>query len=244
MVAPAPTRTRAEVAAETISEIARASVPGARLGSRAELRELCGVSVGTLHEALRLLQSTGEIVVRTGPGGGIFAGESSALGDLVRSVRAQGLTVPSYAETARVLAALSPLVFEDAVAAIDVDGAALLRQRFEALQKASRAELRDVVQASLEVFATIASIPPAGILRTIAGSILRVQLDTLRSISGPIDPEWRADVEAHVAAAAVLVDAIVARDAQAALAARGRPEFMRLFESIARVDGHGGPSLS
>src|SRR3546814_2652311 len=55
------TPSRAEAAAEQIAELARSAAPGTRLGSREELRALCGVSVGTLHEALRLLQSTSEI---------------------------------------------------------------------------------------------------------------------------------------------------------------------------------------
>lgn len=191
------------------------------------------MSVGTLHEALRLLQSTGEIVVRTGPGGGIFAGQSSALSDLVRSVNMLAATDQMYPQVARVFAALSPLLFEDAIAAMDDAGAALLNDRLGVLREARHGELRDVFRASLEMFSTIATIPEPGILAAIAGAILRLQLDTLRRISGPVDPDWRGEVDAHVDAVAGLVAAIVERDLAAALAARRRPGFMRLFEALA-----------
>ena len=227
-----PARSRAEIAAELISDLARESGPGVRLGSRVELKERCGVSVGTLHEALRLLQSTGEIVVRTGPGGGIFAGESSALSDLVRSVQNQGTAAQNYAEVARVMNVLNPLIIQDAVTAINADGARLLRLRVDALKDASRGELREFVRASLELFATIAAIPPAGILKAIAGSVLRLQLDTLLRITGAIDDGTRPIVDEHIVAASALVDAIVDRDPARALAARERPEFKRLFATL------------
>src|SRR3546814_20625196 len=83
------TPSRAEAAAEQIAELARSAAPGTRLGSREELRALCGVSVGTLHEALRLLQSTSKIFVRPGHGGGVLAAESSRVSDLLCNVTGQ-----------------------------------------------------------------------------------------------------------------------------------------------------------
>ncbi|MCV2393737.1 GntR family transcriptional regulator [Actinotalea sp. M2MS4P-6] len=232
--APTASRSRAEVAAETIGRLARDLDPGARLGNRAELREACAVSVGTLHEALRLLQSTGEVVVRTGPGGGVFKGESSALSDLVRSVRGQAGAPVDYAEIARVLDALAPLVIDDAIRGLDDDARTVLRRRADALAAADHS-LRDVVRASLELFATIVSTPPPGVLRTVVASILRVQLDLLRRIDTHVDPDWRAVVDQHVAAATAVVDAILAGDLDAALAARARPEFGLLFERVAQT---------
>ena len=224
---------RAAVAAETIADLARHAAPGTRLGSRDELRARCGVSVGSLHEALRLLQSTGEIVVRTGPGGGVFAGESSALSALVRSVRHADQAPTDYADVARVMRALSPLIIEDAIAAIDDDGIRRLRTQLDRLTVAAHAPLQDVVRVSLELFATIVGIPPAGALAVVAGAVLRTQLDLLAQLAGATaDAGWRAAVDRHVEAAGVLVEAIVARDLDAALAARGRPEFMALFESL------------
>ena len=225
---------RAETAAEQIAQLARGVGAGDRLGSREDLRALCGVSVGTLHEALRLLQSTGEIFVRTGPGGGVFAGESSALSDLVRSIHGQVFDAPLYPQTARVLDALRPLIFADAIAGMNDAAAAVLEERLSALTAARSGDLRDFVRASLELFATIVSIPPAGILQTVAASILRAQMDTLRDLSGQIDPEWRREADEHSDAAARLVRSIVEADHSGALAHATDPTFTGLFESIGR----------
>src|SRR3546814_8638158 len=130
------TPSRAWAAAEQIAELARSAAPGTRLGSREELRALCGVSVGTLHEALRLLQSTSEIFVRTGPGGGVFAGESSVMSDIIRSVIGQPPAADLFSQTARVLHALRPLIFAAAIDRINADGVAMLRQRVAALEEA------------------------------------------------------------------------------------------------------------
>ena len=48
---------------------------GQRLGTKEELRVLCGVSVGTFNEALRLVQARGVLTVRTGRVGGLFASQ-------------------------------------------------------------------------------------------------------------------------------------------------------------------------
>jgi len=226
-------RSRAEIAAETIAQLAREAGAGARLGSREDLRALCGVSVGTLHEALRLLQSTGEIFVRTGPGGGVFAGESSALSDLVRSIHGQVFGAPLYPQTARVLGALRPLIFADAVASLDEASAALLEERVSALEAVRGGDVREFVSASLEVFATIVSIPPPGILRTVAASILRAQMDTLRGLSGGIDPDLRREADEHAAAVSRMTRAVIDGDLDAALLHADGPGFMRLFEVIA-----------
>jgi len=232
---------RAERAAARIVELAVAAGVGTRLGSRDELRVICGVSIGTLHEALRLLQSTGEIVVRTGPGGGVFAGERSALADLVRAVRRP--LAPDFPQVARILTALSPLVIADAVAALDDAGARSLRERLAAIV-AARAEgsgaegLRGVAHASLELFATIASLPDDGILRAVTGTTLAIQISALPTITGPVTAHWGALVDRHVAAVTEVVDAICAGDPSAASAARSTGDPMEFFRALAD-DGHG-----
>lgn len=227
------TPSRAETTAEHIADLARRAGSGVRLGSREELRVRCGVSLGTLHEALRLLQSTGEIFVRTGPGGGVFAGESSALSDLVRSIHGQVFAAPLFPQTARVLDALRPLIFADAIDTLSDADVATLSERVTALKAARGGEMRDVVRASLEVFATIVSIPPPGILRTVAAAILRAQMDTVRDLSGHVGRDHRGEVDEHVDVVAHMVAAIIAADLPAALAHADDPKFMKLFAAIA-----------
>src|SRR4051812_45210697 len=46
--------------------------PGARLGTKEDLRRTYGVAVGTVNEALRILEARGLVRARPGPGGGLF----------------------------------------------------------------------------------------------------------------------------------------------------------------------------
>ena len=70
---------RSEYAAALLAKLAERSSPGARLGTKVQLREMCEVSVGTFNEAVKLAQSRGYVTSRPGPGGGIFAAEPSAM---------------------------------------------------------------------------------------------------------------------------------------------------------------------
>lgn len=233
------TRARAEVAADLIADAARQAEAGARLGSREELRLRCGVSVGTLHEALRLLQATGEIVVRPGPGGGVFAGEKSALTAMLRDVQRAAVT-PDFAQLRRVLDALVPLVVEDAVGALDAPGGARLRASLAALVATTEgSSLRDVVRASLEVFATVVSLPPPGILAVMVSSLLRTQIAALPDLDAPLDPDWRDLVDRHVAAVSRLVDALVDRDVDTALSTCRTPAFMGVFAAVTAATAAG-----
>jgi DNA-binding FadR family transcriptional regulator len=51
--------------------------PGARLGTKDDLRQRFGVAVATVNEAVRLLEMRGLIEARPGPGGGVFVANSS-----------------------------------------------------------------------------------------------------------------------------------------------------------------------
>lgn len=57
------------------SEIERTGLlAGEPLGTKSSLTSRFGVSPGTLNEALRLLQSSGTVALKPGPGGGVFVG--------------------------------------------------------------------------------------------------------------------------------------------------------------------------
>ncbi len=240
---PPPSRTRAEDAADTIAAAGRKLAPGTRLGSRDELRVMCGVSVGTLHEALRLLQSTGEVTVRPGPGGGVFVGERSALARLLRDVREPSVTDPDFRQTARILSALAPLLIDDAIAACaDHERRRTIEAGLHALSTAPGRRLQNVVRASLEMFATLVSLSSDALLRAIAGYVVRTQIDQLADIDEPVDPHWRPIVDAHLSAVTTMVSAILDGDAGLAIAARSAPGFRELFAAVATGrdrTGHG-----
>jgi DNA-binding FadR family transcriptional regulator len=225
-------RSRAEVTADQIGTLAKNAAPGTRLGSRDDLRQRCGVSVGTLHEALRLLQSTGEITVRTGPGGGIFAGSHSALAGLLRDVRHEAQQGNMYTDTSRVLTALAPLILGDAIGALDTHAQQTLRNRLNDLRQARTGNLQAFIRASLELFATIVSIPPAGLTRAIASAIIRAQIELLPHLTNPIDHNWKPLADAHLNAVTDMVNAITNRNLDHALKARLHHEFDAIFTQL------------
>src|ERR1700691_4392461 len=63
--------------------------PGDHIGTRADLRDETGVARATINEAIRLLQERQRIVLRPGPGGGLFV----AATDPVVRLRRTPLTV-------------------------------------------------------------------------------------------------------------------------------------------------------
>jgi len=163
--------------------------------------------------------------VRPAPGGGDFVGERSALAGMLRDVR--GLE-PDVVQVGRVLAALAPLIVADAIAALDDAGRRGLEQSLAALDAARDGALRDFVEAGLEVFATIVSLP-TGVLTVMVGALLRTQIAVLDQVAGPIDADRRELVDRDAAAVARPVHAIRARDREAALRAGLDPELMVLF---------------
>ncbi|TMK41697.1 MAG: FadR family transcriptional regulator [Actinobacteria bacterium] len=128
------TVTRAERAAQRIAERARGATPGARLGTKTELREWCGVSVGTFNEALRLLQSRGVVAVRPGPRGGLFVAEQSPMVRLGNSVLALDADAASVADAVRIRDALDPLVTMDALAHSSPAAISKYREQVTAMQ--------------------------------------------------------------------------------------------------------------
>ena len=110
-----PRLSRGESAAAQLIAIAEAAAAGDRLGSKEELRARCAVSVGTFNEALRITQSRGLVLVRPGPGGGVFAAAQSPMVRLGNSVLALDGDEASVAEAIRIRDALDALLIEDAL---------------------------------------------------------------------------------------------------------------------------------
>src|ERR671933_989004 len=77
---------RAEAVARDLEAqiLGGALAPGARLGTKDDLRQRFGVAVATVNEAVRLLEMRGLIEARPGPGGGVFVAASSVRAALRR----------------------------------------------------------------------------------------------------------------------------------------------------------------
>lgn len=207
-----PAASRAEVAAERIAELVAGAEPGARLGTKHELRAECGVSVGTFNETLRLLQSRGLVTVRPGPGGGLFAAEQSPMRRLGNSVLALDTQRPDEVcgeEARRIRDALGPLLAEDALWHASPADLADLRRMLADVTAAADADDPDAfAEADRQWRVRLAAISPNALLRSVYATLL-----TLAAAAPVADPAERC------ARHAALLDALEARDRATALAA-------------------------
>ena len=204
---------RAELAAARIAALVDSSAPGARLGTKQELREACGVSVGTFNEALRLLQGRGLVAVRPGPGGGLFAAEQSPIVRLGHSVLALRADQTSVAEAVRIRDALDPLLVEDALHHATPAHLNLMREHLTDMRTAARAaDATAFVRANWALHGTICDVSPHRIL----GSFYRSLLDMIESHTLAVLPDGEEPLPEYLQERyelhEQLIDAIAARD--------------------------------
>jgi len=208
---------RAEYAARRLEGLAEMAAPGERLGTKVELREFCGVSVGTFNEAVKLAQSRGYVVSRSGPGGGIFAVERSPIARLGNSVLALDSSATSVADAVRMRDALDPLLVDDALwhsSAIDIG-----RMRACLEDMAAARDSDDpvaFVQANWALHRQIAEVSPSAILRSVYISLLELIQAHTRGVGGAGEQPLSDYVAARYVLHERLVDAIEARDQDAA----------------------------
>ena len=210
---------RGESAAAELIAIAGAAAPGDRLGSKEELRARCAVSVGTFNEALRIAQSRGVVLVRPGPGGGVFAAAQSPMVRLGNSVLALDGDQTTVAEAIRIRDALDALLIEDAL--WHASPADIAEMREILAEMAAAAEQVDgirFVQANWSLHARIAAVSPNPMLRSLYVNLL----DQIESHTLAIHPYGTEPIPAYLAARhalhAAIIDAISDRDTDRALA--------------------------
>ncbi|WP_236004422.1 FadR/GntR family transcriptional regulator [Nonomuraea antri] len=207
-----PAQRRAEQAADRIALLAAAAEPGARLGTKEELRAACGVSVGTFNETLRLLQARGLVTVRPGPGGGLFAAEQSPMVRLGNSVLALDSQQTDVADAIRIRDALDPLLIDDALWHGSPADIADLRVHLEHMREAaSGGDPVAFVHANWRLHARIAAISPNTLLNSLYTNLLDlIEQHTLSVLPGsePL-PEY---IEQRHRLHADLIDALDRRD--------------------------------
>lgn len=211
-------QTRTELAAQRLTDIVLLAKSGERLGSKGELRERCGVSVGTFNEAIRLLQAQSLVTVRPGPGGGLFAAEQSPMVRLGNSVLALDADQTSVADAVRIRDALDPLMIEDALWHASRSDVAKMRRRVDQMSEAvARHDPTDFVRANWALHAEIARVSPNAMLRSLYETLLELieqhTLSVLPVSEHPL-PEYIAQRhQLH----SDLVEAIAAHDRDRAL---------------------------
>ena len=209
---------RSEYAAALLGKLAERSDPGARLGTKVELRELCEVSVGTFNEAVKLAQSRGYVSSRPGPGGGIFAAEQSAFVRLGNSVLALDGSATSVAEAVRMRDALDPLLVEDALWHSSAADLAAMRAVLADMEAAIGADDPTAyIRGNWALHARIAEVSPSAILRSVYLSLLELvethTLEVRATESQPLPDYIMSRYDLHVR----IVDAIESRDRASAL---------------------------
>ena len=212
----ARTHSRPEQAATVLADLAVAAEPGDRLGTKDELRSACGVSVGTFNEALRIVQARGLVTVRSGPGGGLFASEQSAMVRLGNSMLALDDDAASVEEAVRLRNALDPLLVEDALAHASAHRVVELREALRQMKIAAD-EGNDTafVRANWVLHARIAEISPSALLRSIYLNLLEIIESHLLTVHPYADEPLRDYVHDRYALHEALVDAIADRDPRA-----------------------------
>lgn len=93
---------------------AQALEPGARIGTKNELRQRFKVGVATVNEALRLMESRGFVAARPGPGGGVFVADAETRGRGASVVLSLDWEHATLGDCLEVRTALEPLVCRQA----------------------------------------------------------------------------------------------------------------------------------
>ncbi len=207
---------RPESAVALLVDMAAEAEPGQRLGTKDELRALCGVSVGTFNEALRMAEARGVVTVRRGPGGGLFANRQSPMVRLGNSVLALNEDAASVADAVRLRDALDPLLVQDALEYAAPEDIAALRALVDRMKAAADEYDGDAfLHANWALHARIAEISPSPILRSLYLSLLELveshTLAVLPVAETPLPDYVRSRYELHAA----LVEAIATGDSRA-----------------------------
>jgi DNA-binding FadR family transcriptional regulator len=200
---------RAEAAAERLAAMAADLEPGQRLGTKDELRALCGVSVGTFNEALRMAHARGVVTVRPGPGGGLFASRQTPMVRLGNSVLALDEDAASVADAVRMRDALDPLLIEDALACTTASDVAAMRATLDQMKVAAdECDGIAFLHANWALHARIADISPTPILRSLYLSLLDIIESHTLSVQPVDEPSLPQYIHSRYDLHAALVDAI------------------------------------
>ncbi|MBM3714417.1 MAG: FadR family transcriptional regulator [Actinobacteria bacterium] len=206
---------RAERVADDLEALARTVPAGTRLGTKESVRESAGVSVGTMNEALRLAQSRGAVVLRPGPGGGVFAAEPAPrvrLGSTVLSLDGEHADV---GEAIRIRNALDPLLVEDALWHASPADIAEMREHVDAMRAATaEGDGKAFLLANWALHARIADASPHPVLRTMYRALLDLIEAHTVSVAGQTesDDDLRAYLRARADLHHDLVEALSERD--------------------------------
>ena len=173
---------RAEMAADHIARLAAGVQAGDRIGSKDDIRHVCGFSVGTVNEAIKIAQERGIITSRPGPGGGIFAADPSALSRMNGWFRSAASDYSALDEAIQIRDALAPLLVDEVLARItDADQDDLNALVLEVRRTRDAHDLVGFVWAVWNVHEHFAGVGRNQLLNSLYLSIMDVGTSHLRA---------------------------------------------------------------
>ncbi|MDJ0396396.1 FCD domain-containing protein [Rhodococcus sp. G-MC3] len=214
---------RAETAAGQIARLAATAQAGERIGSKDDLRKLCGFSVGTMNEAIKLAQARGVITSRPGPGGGIFACDPSPLSRMNGWFRAAADDSYAFAEAVQIRDAIAPLLVDEVLRQMTLDDQDVLAERLWEVRRARNSlAVSDFIWACWALHQYVAGIGKSQLLDTLYLSIMDVGTSYLRAVLEARESRVHLDGLAQVMED--LVAALELRDRDAAIDALHRTD--------------------
>jgi DNA-binding FadR family transcriptional regulator len=164
--APAAKISRAEQLAAHIEESTRDRQADERLGTKEDLRREFRVAVGTLNEAIRLLQIRGVVEARPGPGGGLFVARPTPvvrLSHLLLRLGSGSSTAADALEVRNALELILALRAAEAVTAEDIAEMYVCVERMGAAVGSPP----DFLAANWSLHRKIAAVVPNEVLRSV-----------------------------------------------------------------------------
>jgi DNA-binding FadR family transcriptional regulator len=160
--------------------------PGTRLGTKEDLRRTHNVAIGTVNEALRILEARGLVRARPGPGGGLFVAAPAPqmqLNRLILDFQRQG---PNAVNCQEVRNALEPALVMRAAACGTTedfdDLAAILEQMSE-----QRSEPTSYLRHNWALHRRIAEMCDNSVLRALYIALLDFLIGQVRHIDQDAD---------------------------------------------------------
>ncbi|WP_235747617.1 FadR/GntR family transcriptional regulator [Nocardia coffeae] len=213
---------RAEAAAGQIARLAAAVRAGERIGSKDDLRKLCGVSVGTINEAIKLAQTRGVITSRPGPGGGLFACDPSPLSRMNGWFRTAADDDSAFAESVQIRDAIAPLLIDEVLRCYTLADQEALAEHLARVHRAQESNVvSDYIWAAWDLHAYLADLGKGGLLNTLYLSIMDVGTTYLRAKLETVAVE-DIDPTPMTRTMEDLVDGLARRDREAAVDALRR----------------------
>ena len=186
--------------------------PGDHIGTRADLREETGVARATINEAIRLLQERRRIVLRPGPGGGLFVAATDPVVRLGRTLLTVHGEPSAVAGAIEVREQLEPLVAAHAAQHRTAKDARELKSLITAMKKNLDDNTR-FVSLNWDLHTRVAAISPNTVLR--ASYVGLYEFVNQVSLVNP-QPRDTAYMAQRLTVHSDLVAAIVAGDVAAA----------------------------